>query len=96
MDRNEALERLRAARPTLERFGVARAGLFGSTARGEARPDSDIDVIVEFRPGDAPGLAFFQLEDELGALFGHHVQMSSLDSMNAVVRAQVEMDLVYV
>ena len=52
------------------RFGVKRLALFGSVARDEARPDSDVDVLVEF---DGPatldrymGLKF-QLEDALGA-----------------------------
>lgn len=47
MDRDQILARLRDHAPALRRQGVVRAALFGSTARGEARPDSDIDIMVE-------------------------------------------------
>jgi len=42
-----ALNALRAHRAELERLGVRHVGVFGSTARGEDRPDSDIDIVVE-------------------------------------------------
>lgn len=41
---------LRAARAELERLGVVHAGVFGSTARGEDRPDSDVDVAIDVDP----------------------------------------------
>ena len=37
-------------KPTLDKYGVRYAGLFGSQARGDARPDSDVDILVS--PGD--------------------------------------------
>jgi predicted nucleotidyltransferase len=49
MDRASVLETLRRERPYLrEQFGVDSIALFGSVARQEPRPDSDIDVLVEF------------------------------------------------
>ena len=70
MNRQQVIQTLRAAKPVLaERYGVTRLALFGSTVRGEARPDSDVDIVVGF---DGPatsaryfGVQFF-LEDELG------------------------------
>src|SRR5213078_4304219 len=44
--------------------------LFGSVLTDHFRPDSDIDVLVKFEPGHTPGLAIFDIEDELSALFG--------------------------
>ena len=45
--------RLEEVLPLLrERFGVARIGIFGSVARGEDRPESDVDILVEFAPGE--------------------------------------------
>lgn len=46
MNRDLALSILRSLRPSLEGRGVAHAGLFGSVARGDARPTSDVDVVV--------------------------------------------------
>jgi predicted nucleotidyltransferase len=47
----EALKRLRALRDTLERDGIARLWIFGSVARGEDGPDSDIDLAADLAPG---------------------------------------------
>ncbi|WP_342632902.1 nucleotidyltransferase family protein [Methanofollis liminatans] len=45
--------RLEEVLPLLrERFGVARIGIFGSFARGEDRPESDVDILAEFAPGE--------------------------------------------
>ena len=48
------------------RFGVQRLRLFGSQARGDARPDSDVDVLVEFRPEQR--VTLFDLSDMRDAL----------------------------
>jgi uncharacterized protein len=53
------------------RHHIRRLSLFGSTLKGTARPDSDIDLLVEFEPGEAPGLiALAGIELELSALLG--------------------------
>jgi hypothetical protein len=70
MNRQQVLQALSAAKPVLaERYGVTRLALFGSTARDEARPDSDVDIVVGF-DGPATSARYFgvqfYLEDELG------------------------------
>jgi hypothetical protein len=70
MNRMQALQALARAKPELvRRFGVTRLVLFGSTARDEARPDSDVDIVVAF-DGPATSQRYFgvqfYLEDELG------------------------------
>ncbi|MBI3772399.1 MAG: nucleotidyltransferase family protein [Gammaproteobacteria bacterium] len=70
MNRMQALQALARAKPELvRRFGVTRLALFGSTARDEARPDSDLDIVVAF-DGPATSQRYFgvqfYLEDELG------------------------------
>ena len=59
------------------KHGIRRLSLFGSRLRGEARPDSDIDLLVEFQPGASVGLRFFRIQDELAELFGHDVDLST-------------------
>ena len=52
---------LRAHRAELRGFGVARLGLFGSALRGEAGPESDVDLLVEFEGGKKGFAAFMAL-----------------------------------
>ncbi|HET6573552.1 MAG TPA: nucleotidyltransferase family protein [Fimbriiglobus sp.] len=65
-------DQLRAMLPELaERFGVSELGLFGSRVRGDHRPDSDLDVLVTFRPDARPSLftlgdLVMTLEERLG------------------------------
>ena len=50
---------------------IRRLSLFGSTLEGTARPDSDIDLLVEFEPGWEPGLlGLATMESELAAMLG--------------------------
>jgi len=59
MDKEKVLQILRENRDTLARFHVRSLSLFGSVLRGEAKPGSDIDILVEFEPGAAVGLFEF-------------------------------------
>jgi len=71
----EILEILRAHRGELaEQYGVKWLGIFGSYARGEARPESDLDVLVEF--AEPPGMfRFLALERRLSELLGVKVEL---------------------
>lgn len=54
-----------------QRYHIRRLVLFGSAARGELRPDSDIDLLVEFESGEAPSLGgMVEIQDAFAALFG--------------------------
>ena len=62
---------LDAVREICQRFGVRWLAVFGSVARGESRPESDVDVLYELRPGRPMG--YFELErlaGELSPIFG--------------------------
>lgn len=57
--------------PFCQRHGISRVALFGSLLTGRGRPDSDIDLLVEFAPGRSPGLiGIAALEVELSGLIG--------------------------
>ena len=71
----------------LKRFGVSRLALFGSAVRGEARPDSDLDFLVDFNQKtfrNYMGLANF-----LEHLFGHKVDLVIRETIKPVVRERV-------
>lgn len=74
---------------------ASRIELFGSFARGEQRPDSDIDLLITLRPsGERPplGLNWFGLEDELSEQLGHPVEMVTEDALSRHVRPFIEAD----
>ncbi len=78
--------------------GICRLALFGSILRDDFRPESDIDVLVEFRPGVHVGLAFIRMQDELSAILGHTVDLNTPGSLSKYFRAEVmnEAEAVYV
>jgi predicted nucleotidyltransferase len=51
MRRDDVIAILKEAEPALRARGIRRAAVFGSIARGDDRPGSDIDILVEFEPG---------------------------------------------
>ncbi|WP_158258635.1 nucleotidyltransferase family protein [Rhodopila globiformis] len=87
------IDTLRAHRETLVRAGVAHLPLFGSVARGEAGPGSDIDLAAEFDPAAKIGLLdLVRFERELGSLLGREVQILPEPIHKQRLRANVERD----
>ena len=77
------------------RFRVRRLALFGSAARDELRPESDVDVLVEFE-GLATYDGYFALKDHLEALLGRPVDLVTERGLKPRARRHVERDLVRV
>ena len=72
----EAVDRDRLAE-LCRRHGIARLAVFGSAARGELGSDSDIDLLVEFLPGNRVGLRFITVQEDLQALLGRKVDLNT-------------------
>ena len=64
-----------ALKALCRQYRVAKLELFGSRARGEARPESDVDLLVTFVDGYTPGLEFFGFANDLEALLGRPVDL---------------------
>jgi len=72
------------------RYGVKELSLFGSAVRGEARPGSDLDMMVEFEPGVRIGLIKFEsLVEELESLAGRRVDLVTKRGLKPWVRPHV-------
>jgi hypothetical protein len=80
------------------RHHIRKLALFGSVLRDDFRPDSDVDVLVEFEPGKTPGLAFFAMQDELSELLGRNVDLNTPSWLSRYFRDEVltEAEAVYV
>jgi predicted nucleotidyltransferase len=96
MTRDEALRILKSHEGELRRRGVARVALFGSVARNEAQPDSDVDVMVEFAPDAAISVwAYASLKDLIQDFFGGRVDVVSRNGLNRHIRPTVEREALY-
>jgi predicted nucleotidyltransferase len=74
------------------RHHILKLSLFGSVLRDEFGQDSDIDVLVEFEPGHAPGLASFQMQYELSDILGRKVDLLTPASLSRYLRDDVLKD----
>ena len=96
MTRHDVLQILSAHREDIaNQFGVKTLAVFGSVARDQARPDSDLDVLVAFneRPRFDP---FMRLKSYLEHLFKVRVDLITWNSLRPEMRPQVEQEAIYV
>ncbi len=91
--REEILSRLEQNREALKRFGVRRLGLFGSSARGEATADSDLDFVVEFTEKSFD--AYMDLKTYLESLFGCRIDLVLSDTIKPRLRPIIQRETVY-
>ncbi len=78
-----------------KKFAVEHLALFGSTARGEAREDSDVDVLVEFK-GPATFDGYMGLKFYLEDLFHAKVDLVTKDAVKPRMRPIIEKDMIHV
>ena len=87
MDRDRIIAVLRANEPALRARGVAHAALFGSRARGDARPDSDTDIMIEIDPNAHIGVwGYAGLKDYIASLFDGPVDVVNRNGLKPYVR----------
>ncbi|MEW5707984.1 MAG: nucleotidyltransferase family protein [Pseudomonadota bacterium] len=98
MKRDEAIQKLRQHFPELrERFGVAHLSVFGSVARDEAGPESDVDILVEFSPDAQVGLfGLIELQQRLEELLGCKVDVGTPQGLRPRIRDRVLSEAVHV
>ncbi|MBW4040305.1 MAG: nucleotidyltransferase family protein [Acidobacteria bacterium] len=95
MSRDEVLTKLRQHAPVLQAEGILHLALFGSTARNEARPDSDVDLMAEYDPNRRLGLfelgrIHYTIED----LLGTKVDLANRLHMRPIIKESAEEDAI--
>jgi predicted nucleotidyltransferase len=96
MKRDEVLQKLKGAEAELRAQGIAHAALFGSVARGEERPDSDIDIMVEIAKDARMGLfGYVGVVQFIEELFPVRVEVANRATLKPHVRPSAEREAVY-
>ncbi|HET8655109.1 MAG TPA: nucleotidyltransferase family protein [Longimicrobiaceae bacterium] len=85
LSREEAVSRLQRVESEIRRLGVRRLALFGSVLRDEARPDSDVDLLVEFTPGEKSLDRFMALADLLEYVLERPVELVTTEALSPYI-----------
>jgi len=88
MTREQLLTRLRELKPWLAAQGVENLRLFGSFARDEAGPESDVDLLVDVGWSSMDAWEFLGIERRLGEQLGRRVEFCSEEAMHRLVKAR--------
>jgi predicted nucleotidyltransferase len=90
MKREDALSRLRQNEADLRKLGVEQLYLFGSTARGEAGDDSDVDLFFDYQKGKLGLFELMDVKDDAAALLDTKTDIMTRDSLHKVLRSKIE------
>jgi len=96
MNRQEAIDILVGHKAELRARGVHHAALFGSVARGEAGPQSDLDIVIELAPDASLDIfAYVELKNFIAELFPGPVDVVNKDALKPYVRPLATADSIY-
>ncbi len=89
LTREQAIERLVASEPEIRALGVQRLALFGSAARGQARPDSDVDLLLQFLPGAKTYGRFLAPSELLEERLGRRVELATVEALSPFLEPRI-------
>ena len=90
MDRSAALATLREHEAELKQLGVEHLYLFGSTARGEARENSDVDLFFDYERGKFGLFELMDVKERASDILGCKADVMTRDSLHKTLRQQIE------
>jgi uncharacterized protein len=89
LTRQQAVAVLTASEPDIRALGVARLALFGSVLRDQARPDSDVDLLVQFAPGAKTYERFLALSELLEQRLGRRVELVTTEALSPYIGPRI-------
>ena len=96
MNAEDAIATLRRHESALRARGVVHAAVFGSVARGEQRPDSDLDILVDFEPGSEGTIYdYVRFKEYVAGLFSVPVDVIDRAALKPHLRRPATRDLMY-
>jgi hypothetical protein len=90
MKRDEAISRLRQHEADLKRLGVEHLYMFGSTARGEASSDSDVDLFFDYQKGKLGVYELMDVKEYATSILGRKTDIMTRDSLHKTLRKAIE------
>jgi predicted nucleotidyltransferase len=90
MERTEAVDRLKQHEAGLRRLGVEHLYLFGSTAHGEAREESDVDLFFDHPEGSLGLFALMDVKEAAARILGRKTDIITRRSLHPVLRERIE------
>ncbi|MBN1499187.1 MAG: nucleotidyltransferase family protein [Spirochaetes bacterium] len=92
----EIIQKLKAEKSNLyDKYKVTRLGVFGSFARGEEKPESDIDILVEF--SEVPGMKdFFNTEEYLENLLKRKIDLVREKSIRSELKENIMSEVIFI
>ena len=90
MKRDEAISRLQQHEAELKRLGVEHLYMFGSTARGEAKEDSDVDLFFDYEKGKLGLFELMDVKEYAARILGRKTDIMTRDSLHKMLRQTIE------
>lgn len=95
MDLAEIKACLAREKSTLSKYHIRSIGVFGSFVRGEQRPKSDIDILVDFENDDMDLFTYIELKNHLSSRLGRKVDLVMKDSLKPHIGQRIMDEVVY-
>lgn len=88
MSEHPLIQKLRDMKPRYGQYGIKRMRVFGSVARGDARPDSDIDLLLEFE-GNPTLFDIMDAQEEIEKTVGRKVDIVTPGALHAALKDRI-------
>jgi predicted nucleotidyltransferase len=96
MTKADIISALRTRAADIRAFGATSLYLFGSTARGDARDDSDVDLFIDYDPDHFSFVELIRLRERLSEILGRPADLTTREGLHPLLRRDIEAEAVRV